>query len=335
MPTMIPRRRREEWLLTLPTFFWLTLFFIIPTVIVLAIAFKPAAPHGGFGEGWTLRTLMELGNPNYPAIVFRTLWISAVATALCILIALPVGYCLARASRKWRQFLMLLVVIPFWTNFLIRIFAWKQVLHPEGILKKTLVALHLVAPDATLLYNASAVMLVMVYTYLPFAILPIYAAAEKFDFSLLEAAQDLGSSRLGAFYRIFIPGIRRGLLTATLMVLIPALGAYVIPDIVGGPTSEMIGNKIAQRTFVDRNLPHASALTGLLLVTVLVVTGGLYVLVRMRKIPRALGRSLAATGTGNLTTTAENTAPVTPESIADLVAEEEKNKEENAEEDAT
>jgi len=302
MSGMIAKRRREEWLLTLPTLAWLAVFFVIPTVIVLAIAFKPAAPHGGFGEGWTLKTLMDLGNPNYPAIVFRTLWISIVATSVCLLLGLPVGYCLARAGRKWRQLLMLLVVIPFWTNFLIRIFAWKQVLHPEGLLKHALVALHLVAPDATLLYNSGAVLLVMVYTYLPFAILPIYAAAEKFDFSLLEAAQDLGTSRFGAFVRIFIPGIRRGLLTATLMVLIPALGAYVIPDMVGGPTSEMLGNKIAQRTFVDRNLPHASALTALLLVTVLVVTGGLYALLRIRRTPKAkaLGSSLAATGTGEL-----------------------------------
>lgn len=277
------KARRDEWLLTLPSLVWLVLFFVVPTVIVLAIAFKPAAPHGGFGEGWTLTTLRDLGNPNYPAIVFRTLWVSAVATVLCLVLGLPVGYCLARAGRKWRQLLMLLVVIPFWTNFLIRIFAWKQVLHPEGVLKKALVALGLVAPDATLLYNTGAVLLVMVYTYLPFAILPIYAAAEKFDFSLMEAAQDLGSSRLSAFCRVFVPGIRRGLLTATLMVLIPALGAYVIPDMVGGPTGEMIGNKIAQRTFVDRNLPHASALTALLLLTVLAVTAALYGVLRMRR----------------------------------------------------
>ena len=151
-----------------------------------------------------------------------------------------------------------------------RIFAWKVLLHPEGMLKHALVFLGLVSPDTSLLYNAYAVLLVMVYTELPFAILPIYAAAEKFDFRLVEAAKDLGATSFRAFRSVFLPGIRVGLLTAFLMVFIPSLGSYVIPDIVGGPTSEMIGNKIAQRTFVDRNLPHAAGLSALLTLAVLV-----------------------------------------------------------------
>jgi spermidine/putrescine transport system permease protein len=121
-----------------------------------------------------------------------------------------------------------------------------------------------------LLYNEAAVLLVMVYAYLPFAILPVYAAAEKFDFALVEAARDLGAPPIYAFMKVFLPGIRRGLLTAVLVVLIPALGSYVIPDLVGGPGGEMIGNKIAQRTFCDRNLPHAAALSACLTLAVLV-----------------------------------------------------------------
>ena len=112
-------------------------------------------------------------------------------------------------------------------------------------------------------------MLVLVYTHLPFAILPIFAAAEKYDFNLSEAARDLGASRFQAFMKVFLPGIKRGLITATLMVFIPCLGSYVIPDLVGGPYGEMIGNKIAQRVFVDRNLPHASALSSILTLTIL------------------------------------------------------------------
>ncbi len=168
---------------------------------------------------------------------------------------------MARASERRRRILLMLIIVPFWTSFLIRIFAWKSLLHPEGLVKKALVALGLAGPETSLLYNAGAVLLVMVYTYLPFAILPIYAAAEKFDFRLIEAARDLGARPFQAFRRVFLPGIRRGLLTAVLVVFIPALGSYVIPDLVGGPSSEMIGNKIAQRVFVDRNLPHASALS--------------------------------------------------------------------------
>jgi spermidine/putrescine transport system permease protein len=263
-------KKVQEWLVTAPSMLWLILLFLIPTLIVFAITFKPADLYGGIGAGWTLETLRSLGNPNYPAIIWRTLYLSLLTTAACIILATPAGYCLARADRRWRQILMLLVIIPFWTSFLIRIFAWKTLLHPEGMIKRLLVILHMVPPEASLLYNAWAVWLVMVYTFLPFAILPIYASAEKFDFRLLEAAQDLGARRWQSFLHVFLPGIQRGLWTAVLVVFIPALGSYVIPDIVGGPSGEMLGNKIAQRVFVDRNLPHASGLSSLLILAVLI-----------------------------------------------------------------
>ena len=264
------RRILSEWLVTLPSFVWLLALFLIPTVLVFAITFKPATPYGGIGEGWTLETLRTLGNPNYPAIIWRTIWLSVLATALCILLATPMGYYMARVSPSRRRMMLLLVILPFWTSFLVRIFAWKVLLHPEGMLKHFLVFLGLISPETSLLYNAYTVLLVMVYTELPFAILPIYAASEKFDFRLIEAAKDLGASSFRAFRSVFLPGIRMGLLTAFLMVFIPSLGSYVIPDIVGGPTSEMIGNKIAQRTFVDRNLPHAAGLSAFLTVAVLI-----------------------------------------------------------------
>lgn len=281
------KRRRQtklrEWLVTLPSFLWLTALFVIPTAIVFVIAFRPADPYGGIGHGWTLATWRSLGNPNYPAIVWRTIWLSMATTVICLVLAIPSGYAIARVPRRWQQILLLLVVVPFWTSFLIRIFAWKILLHPEGLVKRVLVAFGLVSEGASLLYNSGAVLLVLVYTYLPFAILPIYAAAEKFDFRLLEAARDLGAHQLRAFFSVFLPGIRRGVLTAILVVFIPALGSYVIPDIVGGPQGEMIGNKIAQRTFVDRNLPHASALSALLTVAVLAPLGVMLVLQKRRE----------------------------------------------------
>ena len=264
------RRKLSEWLVTLPSFLWLLLLFLVPTVLVFAITFKPATPYGGIGDGWTLATLRTLGNPNYPAIIWRTVWLSVVATTLCILLATPMGYYMARVSPARRRMVLLLVILPFWTSFLVRIFAWKVLLHPEGMLKHALTFLGFIAPETSLLYNAYAVLLVMIYTELPFAILPIYAASEKFDFRLIEAAKDLGATSFFAFRKVFLPGIRVGLLTAFLMVFIPSLGSYVIPDIVGGPTSEMLGNKIAQRTFVDRNLPHAAGLSALLTVAVLI-----------------------------------------------------------------
>ncbi|HPF99656.1 MAG TPA: ABC transporter permease [Kiritimatiellia bacterium] len=263
------KKRLQETLVTLPSLGWLLVLFVAPTLIVFVITFKPADPFGGIGPGWTLETLRSLANPNYPAIIWRTVWLSMLTTVLCILLATPMGYFMARVGSKWQKVMLLLVIVPFWTSFLVRIFAWKVLLHPEGPLKQFLVYLHLVKPETSLLYNANAVLLVLVYSYLPFAILPIYAAAEKFDFNLIEAARDLGAHSLRAFFSIFLPGIRRGLMTAVLVVFIPALGSYVIPDIVGGPGSEMIGNKIAQRTFVDRNLPHASGLSAFLTLAVL------------------------------------------------------------------
>lgn len=263
------RRFSYEWLVTAPSLIWLILLFVIPTLVVFAILFKPADPYGGIGTGWTLQTLFSLGNPNYPAIIWRTLWLSVVTTILCMILALPTGYYMARAPKKWRGPLMLMVIVPFMTSFLVRIFAWKALLHPEGLIKKGLLFFGLVNADATLLYTPGAVLLVMVYTSLPFAILPIFAAAEKFDYSLVEAARDLGANAITAFYKVFVPGISRAIGTAVLMVLIPSLGSYVIPDVVGGPNSEMIGNKIAQRAFTDRNLPHASGLAAILTLTVL------------------------------------------------------------------
>jgi len=264
------RPRLVESLLTGPGMIWLLLFFLLPTLNVLLISFRPSTLTGGIGDGWTLETFTQLRNPNYPLILFRTLWVSAWITVLCLLFSVPVAYCLARAPARWKTRLLLLIMVPFLTNFIIRVFAWKVILHPEGWVASVLAGLGLMEAGTQLLYNVHAVVLVSVYTYLPFALLPIYAAAEKFDFTLLEAAMDLGCKRLQGFFRVFVPGISRGLWTATLLVLIPNLGAYVIPDIIGGHRSMMLGNVIARRLFSDRNLPHAAALSSLLTLLVLV-----------------------------------------------------------------
>ncbi len=256
--------RREEWAVTLPSLGWLLALFAAPTLLVFAVSFRPADPYGGIGAGWTLATLREMARTPLGPVIARTVRLSALTTAICLALAIPCGTCLARVAPRRQAVLLLLVVVPFWTSFLIRVFAWRMLLHPEGPLKRVLVTVGLADPHTQLLYSEPAVLLVMVYTFLPFAILPIYAAAEKFDLALLEAARDLGAGPWGAFVKVFLPGIGRGVLTATLMVLIPALGSYVIPDLVGGPGQDMLGNRIAQRAFSDRNLPQASALSAAL-----------------------------------------------------------------------
>lgn len=257
--------RRNEILLTAPTLAWLAALFVVPSAIMVSVSFRPATVDGGVGDGWSLAAWRALGDPNYRAILWRTLWLGLATTAICLALALPVAFLLGRMRGKWRGILLMLVIVPFWTNFVIRVAAWRLLLHPEGLLRQSLLSLGLVGPDALLLYNSGAVLLVLVYTHLPFAILPLYAAAERFDYGLLEAARDLGASGFGAVVRVFVPGVGRGLLAAMALVLIPALGSYVIPDLVGGSGDEMVGNKIAQRALGDRNLPQAAALSVALL----------------------------------------------------------------------
>ncbi len=261
-------RNISNWIIGAPSFVWLVVFYAIPIVLVFLLAFKPVDAYGGLGEGWTLKTILDLRNPSYPAIIWRTFWQGIVSTTVCVAVAIPISYQLARMNSRWKNVILLLIIVPFWTNFLVRIYAWRVFLHADGIFKKLLVAIGLIEDSTTLLYNQWAVLVVMIYTYIPFAILPIYASAEKFDFSLIDAAKDLGASSFYAFRRVFLPVISKGIWTAVMVVLIPAFGAYLIPDLVGGPSSELVGDKIAQRVFIDRNLPHASALSALLMLAV-------------------------------------------------------------------
>lgn len=262
--------RKNEVLLTAPTLVWLAVFFVVPSFAMVLVSFRPANADGGIEPGWTLAAWRALADPDYPVILWRTVWLSVVTTVVCLALALPIAFLLGRLEGRWRGVLLMLVIVPFWTNFVIRVAAWRIILHPEGMARQALLHLGLIGPDTLLLYNEGAVLMVMIYTHLPFAILPLYAAAERFDYSLLEAARDLGAGGFRAVMKIFVPGVSRGLLTAMALVLIPALGSYVIPDLVGGPSDEMIGNKIAQRTLGNRNLPQAATLSIALLAITLI-----------------------------------------------------------------
>ena len=266
-------RKERDWtevLTTLPSFLWLMLFFVIPTLIVFGIAFHGPSADGGFAPGITLETWNAVVRTPYKEIVWRTIWISAATTFICIVLSLPCAYAIARMTVKWRAIIAGLIMLPFWTSFIVRVFAWRTLLNPEGFLQRFLIAVGLATEQTSLNYNSGAILVVSVYSFLPFAIMPIYTAAEKFDFSLLEAARDLGAKSFFAFRKIFLPGVKRGVISAILMVFIPAIGSYVIPDLVGGRDAELIGNKIYQRTFPDRNLPHASALAAITGFSVLV-----------------------------------------------------------------
>ena len=232
--------------------------------------------------GWTFDSIRTAVDRDYPRIVWRTVWVSVASTFLCILLSIPIAYTMARASQRLRKTILILTIVPFWTSFIIRIFAWMQVLHTDGVLKQVLAFLRLVGPEDTLMYNMGAVLLVMVYTSLPFAILPLYAAAEKFDFSLMDAAQDLGATRFRSVLATFIPGIRSGILYATLMVLVPNLGCYVTSEVVGGTDCMLMGNRIKNCALDLHNLPHACALSLFLMIGVLIALLAIYLVVRLR-----------------------------------------------------
>jgi len=201
--------------------------------------------------------------------VLRTLKITIISTAITILIALPCAYAMARS--KYQTLFLFLVIIPFWTNSLIRIFAWMSILNNDGILNQLLMKLHVIKEYLPFLYNQNAVILVSVYMYIPYAILPIFTAVDRFDFSLIEAARDLGATKTQSMIKILIPGIKSGIISALIFTFIPIFGAYTVPLLVGGKDSYMLGNIIVDQVQKTRNWPLAAAFS--LVITIISVVG--------------------------------------------------------------
>lgn len=243
----------------MPLTLWLLLFFVVPLVIIVLYSFMSKGIYGGVIYQFSLDSYKSLFNPTFFAIVLSTLFIATSSSFIMVVMALPVAYFIARS--KLKNFFLLLVIIPFWTNFLIRIYAWIAILGNNGFLNSFLIATGITSEHIQFLYNKYAVILVTVYTYLPYAILPLYSTIEKFDFSLLEAARDLGATKMQAMIKVLIPSIRGGIFTATLFTFIPAFGSYAIPQILGGSDSLMLGNVIARELTVTRNWPLASSIS--------------------------------------------------------------------------
>jgi spermidine/putrescine transport system permease protein len=242
-----------------PQAMWLTIFFAAPLAIIVAYSFMKRDLYGGVLPMASLDAYKALANPTLIAVTWRTLWVSTLATFFTIMIALPCGYSIARSGNQAMR--LFLVIVPFWTNFIIRVYAWIAILGNEGFVNDILRALGLTTDSVQFLYNQGAVILVLVYMYLPYAILPLFSTIDKFDFTLLEAARDLGASRMQAIRKILIPNIRGGLVTAVLFTFIPMFGAYAVPLLVGGKDSYMLGNVIADQVTKTRNWPLASSIS--------------------------------------------------------------------------
>lgn len=249
---------------TLPITLWLIVFFAIPMGIILGYSFLKRGTYGGVEMELSFEAFKIFTDKIFLTILLKTVYISIMVTIFTVVLSLPTAYYIARS--KYKKELLFLVIIPFWTNFLIRIYAWIAVLGNNGFLNNFLLKIGILDTPIQFLYNTGAVILITVYTSLPFAILPLYAVIEKFDFSLIEAARDLGATNREAFFKVFIPNIKPGIVTAVLFTFIPALGSYAVPKLVGGTQATMLGNIIAQHLTVTRNWPLASTISAALII---------------------------------------------------------------------
>jgi spermidine/putrescine transport system permease protein len=247
-------------------------------VIIVVYSFLNKGLYGGVEPVFSLDAYRSLSNPSFLIVTARTIITSIAATIITIFIALPCGYFMAKSRNQ--TFLLLLIIIPFWTNFLIRVFAWMNILGNSGFLNDFLIRIGLVNDYIHFLYNQRVVVLVLVYMYLPYAILPLFSTIDKFDFSLLEAARDLGASKFVSMVRVLLPNIRSGIYTAVLFTFIPIFGAYAVPLLVGGKDSYMLGNIIADQLTKSRNWPLASAIS---MVLTVVTTAGVIVMMNLQR----------------------------------------------------
>ena len=267
------RPNASGYALLAPGMIWLLLFFLAPIALMLAYSAMKRGLYGGVEPGFTLEHYRRFFDPLYLDILFRTILWSFVCTVLCLVIGYPVAYVVARAGR-WRQWLLFLVVLPFWTSFLVRMFAMIFLLRDSGFINSVLLRVRLIHEPVALLYTPFAVMLGLVYGFLPLMILPIYASLEKLDVALLEAAEVLGATPWARFTRVIFPLSLPGVVAGSLLTFIPALGSFVTSDLLGGAKQVMIGNLIQNQFTVARNWPFGSAAAFVLMGVVLVAVVG-------------------------------------------------------------
>ncbi len=262
---------RAAYALALPTWIVLGVFFLAPLVVLFLISFGQRAIYGGLKPIEDLGAYLASGkflaqyarslHPIYLQIFWRSIWMAVVTTGLCLLISYPVAYYVAVVAPARRRNLLLgLVVVPFWTSFLIRTYAWMFILRTEGLINRLLVGSGLTSGPIELLYNDFSVLLGLVYGELPFMILPLYASLEKLDLSLLEAAADLGAPAGSAFWRVTVPQTMPGIVAGIILVFVPSLGQFIVSDLLGGAKTILAGNLIQNQFAVARNKPFGSAI---------------------------------------------------------------------------
>ena len=264
------RRRLAPYLLVAPGWLVLGLFFLAPLGIMLGISFGKRGTYGGLApiadlgryvtSGEFLANYARSLEPLYLQIYWRSLWMAVLTTVLCLIVSYPIAYYVAIvAPRRYKNLLLGLIVVPFWTSFLIRTYAWMLILRSEGLINTALASAGVIDQPLELLYTELAVMIGLVYGELPFMILPLYASLEKLDLSLLEASTDLGANRIASFFRVTVPLTMPGIVAGIVLVFIPSIGQFVVSDLLGGAKSILAGNLIQNQFAVARNKPFGSA----------------------------------------------------------------------------
>jgi spermidine/putrescine transport system permease protein len=281
-----PRPQVRAWTLLAPGGLWLLVFFLVPILIMLVYSVMLRGIYGGVEPGFTLEHYRRFFDPLYLDILRRTFVWSLACTAICLLLGYPVAYAIARGGR-WKSFLLFLVVLPFWTSFLVRTFAMIFLMRDTGLINSWLLRFGLIQDPIIMLYTPFAVMVGLVYGFLPFMILPIYASLEKLDLSLLEAAEALGARPAERFRRITLPLSLPGVVAGCLLVFIPALGSFLTADLLGGAKQLMIGNLVQNQFSAARNWPFGSAASFIVMALVL-----LAVLLYLRVRDRAPGEAV-------------------------------------------
>lgn len=248
-------------LLALPTVVWLLLFFLIPLLFVLAFAFMQRGAYGAVEMKFTLDNIVRVFDPLYMGTLWETVKIAVITTVLCLVIGYPFAYTITIVDRKYRSILLLLATIPFWINFLVRSYAWIVILRSQGLVNTLLLKLGIISEPLNLLYNTPSVILGMVYSLLPFMILPVYAAIEQLDKRKLEAAYDLGATPAKAFWNVTVPMTMSGIVTGSILVFVSSIGMFVVSDVMGGSKVALIGNVIQNQFLGSRDWPFGSALS--------------------------------------------------------------------------
>ena len=248
-----------------PYLFWMALFIIFPMMLMLIYAFTLSSATG---VSFTFQNIRDFFSPIYLNVFVKSLNLAVISTALCLLLGYPMAFMISRMEPKKRNFFLILVILPTWMNFLLRTYSWMNILGKNGIVNKLLSLLSL--PNADLLYNTGAVLLGMIYNFLPFMIYPIYSILVKIKPSYLEAALDLGASRQKAFFKVTLPLSVPGIITGITMVFMPAVSTFVIPDLLGGGQSVLIGNVIQTQFLVSGDWNFGSALSVIMMVVILI-----------------------------------------------------------------